>query len=152
MTNDASNSKEDDSEDEADNPGLSDLEDEDIFDINVISTDKGEGSCQLFKVGDKYIAVHQHLHYLYRGIHFEKYNFLEYCAIVSIGLKGNSGLKTGLQNVDIQEHYQYDTQIQHKGRKENGSFDFNTNHPLYNTYTQYLRSKIRIPTIEATSK
>jgi hypothetical protein len=132
--------------------GLENFDNEDIFDLNVMSLSKGEGSCQLFKIDDKFIAIHQHIHYMYRGEAFANYNFLEYCAIVKIKskeIKSSSKRKCfhdeEYDNNQAEADRQEKSNHRHIGRTTNASFDFQEGHPLVKTHTQCINSKIHVP-------
>ena len=58
---------------------------DDLFDdVSRGQTSSDAGTSQIFEVQGKYIAVHQHIHYAYRGIHLKHLSFYEYCGIIQI--------------------------------------------------------------------
>jgi hypothetical protein len=141
----------DDGQDLEINESLEDFDRQDIFDMNLLSRSKGEGTCQVFKVDDKYIAVQQHTHYQYRGSAFKDYNFLEYCGIVIIKPKSTkiSAKRKREDHINSDVHKQDDllenTEMTHFGRIGNSTFDFQKGHPLFTSHHQCIRSKLCVP-------
>ena len=62
-----------------------DVNSDDLFDdVSRGQTSSDTGTSQIFEIQGKYIAVHQHIHYAYRGIHLKHLSFYEYCGIIQI--------------------------------------------------------------------
>jgi hypothetical protein len=143
-------------ENDEDDENLGDLDDsneefgnEDIFDESVLLRTKGEG-CQLFQINDEYIAVQQHVHYMYRGELLAMYNFYEYCGLISIKAKisgkrkwSEDGISGEIDSDDERETIE-ETKVR-GGRTFNAVFNFDSQHSLFQTHVQCLNSKIKIP-------
>jgi len=61
---------------------------DDLFDdVSRSQTSSDAGTSQIFEIQGKYIAVHQHIHYAYRGLNLRHLSFYEYCGIIQISKK-----------------------------------------------------------------
>jgi hypothetical protein len=62
-----------------------DVNSDDLFDdVSRGQTSSDAGTSRIFEIQGKYIAVHQHIHYAYRGIQLKHLSFYEYCGIIQI--------------------------------------------------------------------
>ncbi len=85
------------------------------------------GNATVYKTAKGKKAVHQVIHYRYRGPELLEYNMDDYAALICIIPKKKES--TGNK----------------RGRKNNATYRFHPDHPLYDSHIQQLRSKPHIP-------
>lgn len=78
-------------------------------------------------------AVPQHIHWKYRGTNLQNFSLFEYCGIIDVIKKPKEKQTTSK-----------------RGRKSNSWFLFCSEHPLYETHVQRIRSKLMIPILSGT--
>ena len=91
-------------------------------------------SAKIYNGSSGNVVVPQHINYAFRGMNLQDFSLYEYVSIISVVPRSNkekSGETQGRQTA--------------AGRPANGRFNFHSNHPLFKTHTQQLRSNMKIP-------
>ena len=99
------------------------------------------------------VACPQHIHYANRGDAFRLYNLYEYAGLIKIIPKSPAELtkakavttETTTAEPSCTTIPSTTEEVKHRGRQPNGCFSFNSNHPLFVTHEQQIRSKHFIP-------
>lgn len=106
-------------------------------------------SATIYSTASGKVAVPQHVHYCYRGPKLVDYTLHEWVAIVDVipkkkrKTKPNSNVQVDDEDQDLQDPPF--EEVPQRGRPTNSCVDFAKGHPLYETHTQRLRSKIKVP-------
>ena len=122
-----------------------DLELNDAFDLNVplempITIEEGppptltEASAPLYRSGANRVPVHQHEHYAMRGPELAELCLYEYAALINIVPRRQNTTDDAPASVSTSQT-----------RPANGTFRFASNHKLYDSHHQQLRSKEKVP-------
>ncbi|EPZ30764.1 hypothetical protein ROZALSC1DRAFT_28418 [Rozella allomycis CSF55] len=112
-----------------DDENNNDMPIQNMFNAFNVPMQKGTGT--IYRVKDKLIPISQDINYLYRGCNLQMLNLYEYCSLIRIIPKTND-----------------DEEIQRSsGRPTNGTYNFERQHPLYQSHTQQLLSKHLVPIV-----
>lgn len=90
-------------------------------------------TCVVYTTAKGKMAVPQVVHYRFRGGALSSFNMDDYAALIVVVKKKEKKEPSKNENKDG------------RGRKANGVFEFDCDHPMYESHVQQLRSKPHIP-------
>jgi hypothetical protein len=108
-------------------------------------------------INRQYVSIQQYLHYAYRGVFFENYNFYEYVSIVSVmprstkssrrsnaGPSHPSNIQENCASFEEDEAAEVGSDV--NGEKQTHTrFFFDSRHPMHKTHVQMIRSALAVP-------
>ena len=106
------------------------------------------GGAPIYQVGDKRIAVPQHLHYQYRSAELtfvSQYEFLKCFEVKPKPKPKTQKLSKDQSSKSIDIGAGDETPVMR--RKKNGRYDFTKQHPLHETHEIFIRSKQAMPVL-----
>ena len=121
-----------------------------------LDSKKGWGSAPIFKItetdgSERMIAVPQDIDYAFRGEALRSLSLVEYPCIIEVIVKPgksrsrNKEFPLGQDDDGLSEEHDTDIAKKHKTKVTNTCLPFQRFHPLADTHTQRIRSKLLIP-------